>query len=104
MSKPRKAVLKAWIFFERSSLRKETFVQPCVDQSKAQQFALRKRVGMMKSLGDTFPQLCSSARHAFQSDLPYVIVPMFLAMVSLTLWMLIKGVDRAVWDARSTGC
>jgi Domain of unknown function (DUF4386) len=35
-----------------------------------------------------------------QYDLPYVIVPMFLAMVSLTLWLLIKGVDRARWDAR----
>jgi hypothetical protein len=39
-----------------------------------------------------------------QSDLPYVIVPMFLAMVSLTLWLLIKGVDRARWDARWNGC
>jgi Domain of unknown function (DUF4386) len=39
-----------------------------------------------------------------QSDLPYVIVPMFLAMVSLTFWLLIKGVDRARWDARWTGC
>jgi hypothetical protein len=38
-----------------------------------------------------------------QYDLPYVIVPMFLAMLSLTLWLLIKGVDRARWDARSTG-
>jgi hypothetical protein len=34
-----------------------------------------------------------------QYDLPYVIVPMFVAMASLTLWMLIKGVDRARWDA-----
>jgi hypothetical protein len=34
-----------------------------------------------------------------QYDLPYVIVPMFLAMASLTLWLLIKGVDRARWDA-----
>jgi hypothetical protein len=39
-----------------------------------------------------------------QYDLPYVIVPMFLGMVSLTLWLLIKGVDRARWDARWTGC
>jgi Domain of unknown function (DUF4386) len=39
-----------------------------------------------------------------QSDLPYVIVLMFLAMASLTLWLLIKGVDRARWDARWTGC
>lgn len=34
-----------------------------------------------------------------QYDLAYVIVPMFLAMVSVTLWMLIRGVDRARWDA-----
>ena len=35
-----------------------------------------------------------------QYDLPYVIVPMFLAMASLTLWLQIKGVDRARWDAK----
>jgi hypothetical protein len=34
-----------------------------------------------------------------QYDLPYVIFPMFLAMASLMLWLLIKGVDRARWDA-----
>jgi len=34
-----------------------------------------------------------------QYDLPYVIVPMFVAMVSVTLWLLIKGVDRGRWDA-----
>jgi hypothetical protein len=28
---------------------------------------------------------------------------MFLGMVSLTLWLLIKEVDRARWDARWTG-
>jgi hypothetical protein len=39
-----------------------------------------------------------------QYDLPYVIAPMFLAMVSLMLWLLIKGVDRARWDARGSGC
>jgi Domain of unknown function (DUF4386) len=39
-----------------------------------------------------------------QYDLLYVIVPMFLAMVSLTLWPLIKGVDRARCNARWTGC
>ncbi|WP_158790796.1 hypothetical protein [Granulicella sp. L60] len=39
-----------------------------------------------------------------QYDLPYVIAPMFLAMDSLTFWSLIKGVDRARWDARGTGC
>ena len=32
-------------------------------------------------------------------DLPYLIFPMFLAMLSLTLWLLIRGVDRARWDA-----
>ncbi|HEY0797114.1 MAG TPA: DUF4386 domain-containing protein [Acidisarcina sp.] len=31
-------------------------------------------------------------------DLPYVILPMFLAMVSMTLWLLIKGVNPAQWD------
>ena len=35
-----------------------------------------------------------------QYDLPYVIVPMFLAMASLMLWLLIRGVDRAQWDAK----
>jgi hypothetical protein len=34
-----------------------------------------------------------------QYDAPYVIVPMFVAMASVTLWFLIKGVDRALWDA-----
>jgi len=37
-----------------------------------------------------------------QYDLPYVIVPMFLALASLMLWLLIKGVDRARWDAMQT--
>ena len=32
-------------------------------------------------------------------DLPYVILPMALAMVSMALWLLIKGIDRAQWDA-----
>jgi hypothetical protein len=32
-------------------------------------------------------------------NLPYVIMPMFLAMASMALWLLIKGVDRAQWDA-----
>jgi len=35
-----------------------------------------------------------------QYDLPYVIAPMFLTMVSLALWLLIKGIDRARWDAK----
>jgi hypothetical protein len=34
-----------------------------------------------------------------QYDLPYVIFPMFLAMASLMLWLLIKGINRARWDA-----
>ena len=37
-----------------------------------------------------------------QYDLPYVIFPMFLAMASLTLWLLIKGINRARWDAMQT--
>jgi hypothetical protein len=37
-----------------------------------------------------------------QYDLPYLIFPMFLAMAFLTLWLLIKGVDRARWDAMQT--
>ncbi len=35
-----------------------------------------------------------------QYDLPYVVLPMALAMISLALWLLIKGVDRVQWDAR----
>ncbi len=35
-----------------------------------------------------------------QYDLPYVLLPMFLATASWTLWVLIKGIDRAQWDAR----
>ena len=37
-----------------------------------------------------------------QYDLPYVIFPMFLAMASLTLWLLIKGINRTRWDAMQT--
>lgn len=37
-----------------------------------------------------------------QYDLPYVIFPMFLAMASLTLWLLIKGINRARWEAMQT--
>jgi hypothetical protein len=33
-----------------------------------------------------------------QFDLPYVIAPMMLAMLSTGLWLLAKGVDRAQWD------
>lgn len=32
--------------------------------------------------------------------LPYIVAPMILAMASLMLWLLIKGVDRAQWDAK----
>jgi hypothetical protein len=32
-------------------------------------------------------------------NLPYVMMPMFLAMASMALWLPIKGVDRARWDA-----
>jgi hypothetical protein len=35
-------------------------------------------------------------------DLPYVIFPMFVAMASLMLWLLIKGINRAQWDAKQT--
>ncbi len=35
-----------------------------------------------------------------QYHLPYVIAPMILAMASLMLWLLIKGVNRVQWDAR----
>jgi hypothetical protein len=37
-----------------------------------------------------------------QYDLPYVIFPMFLAVVSLALWLLIKGIKSARWDATQT--
>jgi hypothetical protein len=32
-------------------------------------------------------------------NIPYVIAPIFLAMLSMMLWLLIKGVDRAKWVA-----
>ena len=32
-------------------------------------------------------------------DLPYVLVPMFIAMIALTLWLWIKGIDPVRWDA-----
>ena len=35
-----------------------------------------------------------------QYDLPYVIAPLSLALISMALWLLIKGVDRAQWDAK----
>ncbi len=35
-------------------------------------------------------------------DLPYVIAPMMLAMLSMGLWLLIKGVDRGQWDAKQS--
>ena len=35
-----------------------------------------------------------------QYDLPYVIAPLPLALVSMALWLLIKGIDRAQWDAK----
>ena len=33
-----------------------------------------------------------------QYDLPYVIAPLPLALVSMALWLLIKGIDRPQWD------
>ena len=32
-------------------------------------------------------------------DLPYILVPMFVAMLSWTLWLLIRGIDRTRWDS-----
>lgn len=40
-----------------------------------------------------------SAVLAPQHNLPYVLAPMFLAMVALTLWFWIKGIDRVQWEA-----
>ncbi len=37
-----------------------------------------------------------------QYDKPYIIFPMFLTLISMALWMLIKGIDRAQWDAKQT--
>ncbi len=34
-----------------------------------------------------------------QYDLPYILVPMFVAMISWTLWLWIKGIHSARWDA-----
>ena len=31
-------------------------------------------------------------------DLPFILLPMFIAMVSWTLWLLIKGIDRTKYD------
>ena len=35
-------------------------------------------------------------------DLPYVILPMALAMLAMAIWLLIKGIDRAQWTAMQT--
>ena len=32
-----------------------------------------------------------------QYDLPYILVPMFIAMISWTLWLWIKGIDSTRW-------
>ena len=34
-----------------------------------------------------------------QYDLPYILVPMFVAMISWTLWLWIKGIDFTRWHA-----
>ena len=34
-----------------------------------------------------------------QYDLPYILVPMFVAMISWALWLWIKGIDSARWNA-----
>lgn len=33
---------------------------------------------------------------------PYLIAPMMLAMISMMLWLLVKGVDRTAWDKMQT--
>jgi hypothetical protein len=33
-----------------------------------------------------------------QYNVPYLIAPMLLAMVSMMLWLLVKGIDRTRWD------
>ena len=38
-----------------------------------------------------------------QYDFPYVLAPMFLAMIALTLWLWIKGIDRRQWDLKQAG-
>ena len=37
-----------------------------------------------------------------QYDTPYVLLPMFLAWCYWVVWMLIKGIDPAKWDAKQT--
>ena len=37
-----------------------------------------------------------------QFDLPYVIAPLPLALVSMALWLLIKGIDEAQWEAKQS--
>ena len=32
-------------------------------------------------------------------DLPYILVPMFVAMLSWTLWLWTKGIDITLWHA-----
>ena len=34
-----------------------------------------------------------------QYDLPYILVPMFIAMICWTLWLWVKGIDSARWMA-----
>ena len=33
-----------------------------------------------------------------QYDLPYILVPMFVAMISWILWLWIKGIDSVRWN------
>ena len=35
-----------------------------------------------------------------QYDIPYVLLPMFLAWCYWVIWQLVKGIDRAEWDAK----
>lgn len=51
-------------------------------------------VGGLSFLAENFLIVVAS-----QFNLPYVILPMLLAMASMMLWLLIKGVDQARWAA-----
>ncbi len=37
-----------------------------------------------------------------QYDVPYVLLPMFLAWCYWVIWLVIKGINRAQWDAKQT--
>ena len=33
-----------------------------------------------------------------QYDMPYILVPMFIAMISWTLWLWVKGINSTRWS------